>query len=73
MDFQQNLNDKTKPKETRLFNITPNPIDKSYNPLYNLITPGKTPTGKMTLMTPNFDINEKSNLDSVLANEKFQI
>jgi hypothetical protein len=43
------------------------------NPLSILKTPGKTHTAKLSLMTPNFDINEKSNLETIVNQEKFQI
>ena len=59
MDHSKKTQDSPK-WDLRLFNITPNPIEKALNQPSILKTPGKTPINKIPLLTPNFTINESS-------------
>lgn len=49
-----------KQRDFRLFNITPNPVEKTFNQISILKTPGKPNINTMALMTPNLTINETS-------------
>ena len=66
MDFQKEIKDHSKSKDIKLFNITPNPIEKALNHASIIKTPGKNSKLNLPLLTPNFTINDNSKLDTIV-------